>query len=50
MVDLAFWVFFGLGFVVMVVMIVSVFQAVWEGKKEREIWKGLSGKSSLLQR
>jgi hypothetical protein len=32
------------------VMIVSIFSAIWEGKKEREIWKGLSGKSSLLQR
>lgn len=50
MADLLFWVFFGVGFVVMVVMIVSVFRSVWEGKKEREIWKGLSGKSSLLQR
>lgn len=50
MADLLFWVFFGVGFAVMVVMIVSVFLAVWEGKKEREIWKGLSGKSSFLQR
>ena len=50
MVDLVFWGFFGLGFVVMVVMIVSVFRAVWEGKKERDIWSGISGKSSLLQR
>ena len=47
---LLFWVFFGVGFVVMAVMIVSVFRAIWEGKKEREIWKGLSGKSSLLQK
>jgi hypothetical protein len=50
MVDLVFWGFFGLGFVVMVVMIVSVFQALWDGRKEREIWKGISGKSSLLRR
>ena len=50
MLNLLFWVFFGVGFVVMVVMIVSVFRTIWEGKKEREIWKGLSGKSSLLQK
>lgn len=50
MLDLLFWVFFGVGFVVMAVMIVSVFRTIWEGKKEREIWKGLSGKSSLLQK
>jgi hypothetical protein len=50
MLDLLFWVFFAFGFGVMVVMIVSVFQAIWEGKKERDSWKGLSGKSSLLQR
>jgi hypothetical protein len=50
MVDLVFWGFFGLGFVVMVVMIVSVFQALWDGRKEREIWKGISGKSSPLRR
>jgi hypothetical protein len=50
MLDLLFWVFFGVGFVVMAVMIVSVFRAIWEGKKEREIWKELSGKSSILQK
>jgi hypothetical protein len=41
MVDLVFWGFFGLGFVVMVVMIL-VFQALWDGRSE-EIWKGISG-------
>ena len=48
--DFLFGVFFGIGFAVMIVMIVSVFRAIWEGKKEREIWKGLSGKSSLLRK
>ncbi|MBI5420155.1 MAG: hypothetical protein HZA60_08695 [Deltaproteobacteria bacterium] len=50
MVDLLFWAFFGIGFLVMVVMIFSVFRAIWEGKKDRDIWKGLRGKSSILQR
>lgn len=50
MADLLFWTFFGIGFVVMVVMIVSVFRAIWEGKRDRDIWKGLSGKSSILHR
>ncbi len=48
MLDLLFWVFFGIGFMVIVVMIVSVFREIWRVRKEREIWKGLSGKSSLL--
>ncbi len=49
MVDVLFWVFFGLGFAVMAVMIVFVFREIWGGK-ERTDWKGLSGKSSLLGR
>jgi len=48
--DFLFWAFFGIGFVVMVVMIVSVFRAIWEGKKESDAWRRLSGKSSLLSR
>jgi hypothetical protein len=50
MVDLLIWTFFGAGFIVMIVMIVSVFRAIWEGRKEREIWKGLSGKLSTLKK
>jgi hypothetical protein len=50
MVDLLFWIFFGLGFVVMIFMIGSVFRAVLEGKKEREAWKRLNDRSSFLQR
>lgn len=49
MADLLFWVFFGAGFAVMVVMIVSIFRTVWEGRKEREVWKGLRDKSSFLR-
>lgn len=48
--DFFAWAFFGAGFVVMVVMIVSVFRSVWEGRKERDAWKVLSGKSSFLKR
>jgi hypothetical protein len=48
MLDILFWVFFGIGFLVIVVMIVFVFREIWRVRKEREIWKGLSGKSSLL--
>ena len=49
MLDLLFWVFFGLGFLVMLIMIVTIFRSVWESRKDREIWKGMSG-NSLLQR
>ncbi len=49
MVDLLFWIFFGAGFAVMAVMIVSIFRTVWEGRKERETWKGLRDKSSFLR-
>lgn len=49
MLDLLFWVFFGLGFLVMLIMIVTIFRSVWESRKDRDIWKGMSGKS-LLQR
>ncbi|MBI5575460.1 MAG: hypothetical protein HY896_03770 [Deltaproteobacteria bacterium] len=50
MADLLIWVFFGAGFFVMIVMIVSVFRGIWEGRKERELWKSLEGKSSFLKK
>ncbi|MDA8121996.1 MAG: hypothetical protein M0Z38_05440 [Deltaproteobacteria bacterium] len=50
MLDVLFWVFFGFGFAVMAVMIVSVFREILGGGKERDSWKRLSGKSSLLGR
>lgn len=50
MVDVLFWVFFGAGFIVMLAMIVSIFRTVWAGKKERDAWKGLDGKSSILNK
>lgn len=49
MLDLVFWIFFGLGFLVMLTMIVTVFRSVWESRKDRDIWKRMSGRS-LLQR
>ena len=50
MMDLLFWAFFGIGFLVMMAMIVSVFRAIWSGKKERDHWKAIRDKSSILQR
>jgi len=50
MMDVLFWAFFGIGFLVMMAMIVSVFRSIWNGKKERDHWKEISGKSSILHR
>ena len=50
MMDLFFWAFFGIGFLVMLAMIVSVFRAIWNGKKERDHWKEISDQSSFLRR
>lgn len=50
MIDLLFWGFFGIGFLVMLAMIVSVFQSIWNGKKEKDTWKALDDKSSILRR
>jgi uncharacterized membrane protein YoaT (DUF817 family) len=50
MMDVLFWAFFGIGFLVMMAMIVSVFRSIWNGKKERDHWKGISDKSSILRR
>ncbi len=50
MVDVLFWVFFGVGFIVMIAMILSIFRTVWAGKKERDAWKGLNAKSSILNK
>ncbi len=50
MVDVLFWVFFGVGFVVMIAMVVSIFRTIWAGKKERDAWKGLEEKSSILNK
>jgi len=50
MMDVLFWGFFGIGFLVMLAMIVSVFLSVWNGKKERDHWKDLRDKPSILRR
>lgn len=50
MVDVLFWVFFGIGFFVMLAMILSIFRTIWAGKKERDAWKGLEEKSSILNK
>lgn len=50
MVDVLFWVFFGIGFIVMLAMVLSIFRTIWAGKKERDAWKGLDEKSSILNK
>ncbi|HSM00566.1 MAG TPA: hypothetical protein VK944_10650 [Candidatus Limnocylindria bacterium] len=50
MMDVLFWGFFGVGFLVMLAMIVSVFRSIWNGKRERDNWKELVDKSSILKR
>jgi hypothetical protein len=50
MMDVLFWGFFGIGFLVMIAMIVSVFRSIWNGKRERDHWKELVDKSSILKR
>ncbi len=50
MVDVLFWVFFGVGFIVMLAMVISVFRTIWVGRKERDAWKGLDEKSSILNK
>lgn len=44
-----FWGFFVIGFLVMAAMIVSVFRSIWNGKRERDHWKELADKSSILK-
>jgi len=50
MMDYMFWGFFGIGFLVMLAMIVFVFQSIWNGKKERDNWNDLRDKPSILRR
>jgi hypothetical protein len=50
MMDVLFWAFFIIGFLVMMAMIVFVFRSIWNGKKERDHWKGLDDSSSILRR
>jgi len=50
MLDVLFYAFFGIGFLVMMAMIVFVFRSIWNGKKERDHWKALDDNSSILRR
>ena len=50
MMDVLFWGFFVIGFLVMLAMIASVFRAIWKGKRDRDHWKELADRSSLLKR
>ena len=50
MLDVLFWAFFGIGFFVMLAMIVSAFLSIREGRRERDAWKDLEDKSSFFRR
>jgi Na+/H+ antiporter NhaC len=50
MMDVLFYAFFGIGFLVMMAMIVFVFRSIGNGKKERDHWKALDDNSSILRR
>jgi hypothetical protein len=50
MMDVLFWAFFGIGFLVMMAMIVFVFRSIGNGKTERDHWKALNDNSSILRR
>lgn len=50
MMDVLFWAFFGIGFFMMLAMIVSVFQSLWKAKKEKNRWKAGGENSSILHR
>jgi uncharacterized membrane protein YccC len=50
MMDVLFWAFFGIGFLVMMAMIVFVFRSIGNGKRERDHWKALDDNSSILRR
>lgn len=50
MLDILFWAFFGIGFFVMLAMIVSVFLSIREGRRKKESWRDLEGESSILRR
>lgn len=50
MLDTLIWAFFGIGFLVMLAMIVSAFLSIRDGRRRREGWKDLEGESSILRR
>lgn len=50
MLDILFGAFFGIGFLVMLAMIVSAFLSIRDGKRRKESWRELEGESSILRR
>lgn len=50
MLDILFWAFFGVGFLVMLAMVVSAFLSIRDGKRRKESWRELEGESSFLRR
>lgn len=49
MLDVLFWAFFGVGFLVMLAMIVSAFLSIRDGRRKRNAWKDLEEKPSILR-
>lgn len=50
MLDILFWAFFGIGFLVMLAMIVSAFLSIRDGRKGKESWREPGEESSILHR
>ncbi|GAB4368052.1 MAG: hypothetical protein Kow00128_13070 [Deltaproteobacteria bacterium] len=50
MLDILFWAFFGIGFLVMLAMVVSAFLSIRDGRRRSERWRELEGESSFLRR
>lgn len=49
MLDILFWAFFGIGFLVMLAMVVSAFLSIRDGRRRKESWRRLEGESSILR-
>ena len=49
-IDLLFWAFFAIGFLVMIAMIVNAFRMIIEGRKGRASWRPFGGGSSSFLR
>ncbi len=47
--DILIWAFFGLGFIVMLAMVGTIFRTIWEGKGKKDRWKSASGKATFYR-
>jgi len=50
MLDILLWAFFGIGFFVMLAMILSAFLSIRDARRRKESWRELEGESSILRR